>query len=230
MFLENAKSSITLAIDTFDRTSAFRILDECADLVDNVKFNYPLILKEGITLMSEVKYKYKKSIIADFKVADVPVTNNRILSIVRDNGGDAIMVHGFIGTDAILEMQAAAENKIGIILVTELTHPGGLEFTRQHAEDFAKLAVFLNCYGIQAPGTRPEQIKALRKIIGQEKVIVSCGVGAQGGDFIEAIDAGADFAIIGRAIYQSADPRKVVLELIDRKKKYIEEKNKTITA
>lgn len=211
MFLKQPKSHIILALDTPDRQSALEVMNQCHDIVDAVKFNYPLILKEGLSLITEIKAKFQLPIVADFKVADVPTTNNRIATLVKEAGADALMVHGFIGSDGILELKEIAGNQMGIIIVTELTSPGGLEFTRQHAHNFAKLCNFLDCYGIQAPGTRPDQIKALRQIVGSEKVIVSCGIGAQGGQFSEAIHAGATFGIIGRAIYQATNPRHAAM-------------------
>lgn len=211
MFLKLPESHIMLALDTPDREKSFEVLEQTYDLIDAVKFNYPLILKEGLSIITEVKEKYGVKVVADFKVADVPVTNNRIVKIVKEAGVDAIMVHGFIGSDALLEIMDIANNELGIIIVTELTHPGGLEFTRMHSKNFAELCNFVDAYGIQAPGTRPDQIKILREIVGPDKIIVSCGVGAQGGSFEEAINAGADFAIIGRAIYEHPNPREAVI-------------------
>ncbi|WP_144560102.1 orotidine-5'-phosphate decarboxylase [Shouchella miscanthi] len=213
MFLDKPKSHIMLALDTDTKEDAFKVLDDTYDLIDAVKFNYPLVLKEGISIITEIKQKYKIKFVADFKVADVSVTNNRIVEIVKKSGADAIMVHGFIGSDALQEIMEVANNEIGVIIVTELTSPGGLEFTRTFSSQFAELCNFTNAYGIQAPGTRPEQIKKFRNIIGTEKIIVSCGVGAQGGDFVETIRAGADYAIIGRTIYESQNPRQVVINL-----------------
>lgn len=211
MFLKEPSTHIMLALDTPDRETAFRVMEQCHDVIDAVKFNYPLILKEGLSLITEVKAKYQLPIVADFKVADVPVTNNRITRLVKEAGADAIMVHGFIGSDAILEIKEVAGDEVGVIIVTELTHPGGLEFTRKHAEEFAALCDFLDCYGIQAPATRPDQVRNLRQVIGSDKVIVSCGIGAQGGTLQEAVSSGADFGIIGRAIYEADDPRQAAM-------------------
>ncbi|MFP3919086.1 orotidine-5'-phosphate decarboxylase [Lysinibacillus telephonicus] len=213
MFLGKPNSHIILALDTESKAEAIKVLDQTHDLIDVIKFNYPLILKEGLSLISEIKQRYGLKILADFKVADVPVTNNRIVELVKKAGADAIMVHGFIGTDALLEIMNIANNEIGVIIVTELTHPGGLEFTRPYSIDFANICSLIDAYGIQAPGTRPDQINQLRNTIGEKKTIVSCGVGAQGGDFREVLNAGADFAIIGRAIYNAPNPREVVLNL-----------------
>lgn len=208
MWLNHPKSHILLALDTENKEEAYQVMDQCADIVDAVKFNYPLILKEGLAIISDIKNRYQIPVVADFKVADVSVTNNRIAKLVKEAGADALMVHGFIGSDAIMELQEIANNEMGIIVVTELTSPGGLEFTRKFSSEFAQLSSFLECYGIQAPGTRPDQIKKLRDIVGPDQVIVSCGIGAQGGDFRAAIEAGADFGIIGRSIYNAADPRQ----------------------
>lgn len=215
MFLNSPKSHIMLALDTPNRKESFDVLDKTYDLIDAVKFNYPLILREGLAIITDIKEKYEVKVVADFKIADVPVTNNRIVKLVKEAGVDAVMVHGFIGSDALLEIMDIANEEMGVIIVTELTHPGGLEFTRLHSKDFAGLCNFVDAYGIQAPGTRPEQIKKLREIIGPEKIIVSCGIGSQGGDFHDAIEAGADFAIIGRSIYNADNPRSVILNYME---------------
>ena len=47
---------------------------------------------------------------------------------------------------------------------------------------------------------------AIREVIGDLKIL-SPGVGAQGGKASDAISAGADYVIVGRAIYGSEDPR-----------------------
>lgn len=75
----------------------------------------------------------------------------------------------------------------------------------KHAGDFARLAVRAGATGIVAPATRPERVRLLREIMGT-KLILSPGVGVQGGKASEAILAGADAVIVGRAIYESRDP------------------------
>jgi orotidine-5'-phosphate decarboxylase len=43
----------------------------------------------------------------------------------------------------------------------------------------------------------------------------SCGIGAQGPEPGSAINAGADFEIIGRKIYGAKDPRAAIIEIND---------------
>ncbi len=199
------KTGIVLALDVAERDEAFRLLDGVAGMVDVIKFNYPLVLAAGLDIITEVGKRYGKPVLADFKVADVPVTNNRIIRLAAEAGAAGIMVHGFIGIDALRSaLEAAGELKV--FIVTQLTNPGGLEFTARFTEEFAEIAAFLDAAGVQAPGNRPEVVKKVREIVGPELMIVCCGIGAQGGKFGGAIGAGADFEIVGRAIYQSPDP------------------------
>lgn len=122
-FLNPPESRIILALDTPDKQSSHQVMEQCADIVDAIKINYPLVLTEGLGFISELKAKYGLPLIADFKVADAPVTNNRIARMAKDSGVDALMVHGFVGADAIMEIQEVAQGEMGIFVITELTHP-----------------------------------------------------------------------------------------------------------
>src|SRR3989475_11583025 len=86
-----------------------------------------------------------------------------------------------------------------------MSHPGGVEYSAKYAEDLARVAARVNAAGIMAPATRPERVRALRAIIGRKQILAP-GVGAQGGKASEAIAAGADAVIVGRAIYEAANP------------------------
>ncbi len=198
-------TGIMLALDVENRQAAFQLLDRIADDCDVIKFNYPLVLREGLGIVTEVKNRYQKPILADFKVADVPVTNNRILRQCREAGADAVMVHGFIGVDALQSALQAAEG-LKLFLVTQLTNPGGLDFTAAFTDEFAQMARELGLAGVQAPGNRPDVVRHVREIVGPELLIACCGIGAQGGKYGAALAAGADFEIIGRGIYAAPNP------------------------
>ena len=87
-------------------------------------------------------------------------------------------------------------------------------FTAKHAEEMARLGVECGAKGFIAPATRPERIAAIREIIG-DRLILSPGVGAQGGSASSAIKAGADYVIVGRAIYKADDPKAVAKSICE---------------
>ncbi|MEM4161432.1 MAG: orotidine-5'-phosphate decarboxylase, partial [Thermoplasmata archaeon] len=120
-----------------------------------------------------------------------------------------VIVHAFAGRDSMEAVKEIADRFGGdVFVVVEMSHPGGAEFTARHAEEFARMSKEAGARGIIAPATRPGRIEKLRKILGEDMLILSPGVGAQGGDPAEAIRAGADYLIVGRSIYEAAEPGK----------------------
>ncbi len=197
-------SRLVLALDETNGEKALAIAESVADVVDAIKINWPLVLSEGpgmITRLSELS-----DVICDFKVADIPNTVRLIVENAVSRGASAVIVHAFTGDDS-LKAAVEAAGDAEIYAVTEMSHPGGKMFTAKHAEEMARLGVECGVSGFIAPATRPERIAAIRDVIGDLKIL-SPGVGAQGGKASDAIRAGADYAIVGRAIYGSENPRE----------------------
>ena len=196
-------SRLVLALDETDGKKALTIADQVCNIVDAIKINWPLVLSEGpqmITRLSEMT-----DVICDFKVADIPNTVRLIVENAVSRGASAVIVHAFTGDDS-LKAAVEAAGDAEIYAVTEMSHPGGKMFTAKHAEEMAKLGVECGVKGFIAPATRPERIADIRRIIGDLKIL-SPGVGTQGGKASDAIKAGATYAIVGRAIYGSEDPK-----------------------
>ena len=202
-------SRIILAIDETDIQKATYVVSEVCDIVDAIKINWPLILSAGpeiITTLSKKTY-----VICDFKIADIPNTDRLIVEQSVKRGASGVIVHAFTGTDSLKECVNAANGK-DVFVVTEMSHPGGKEFTSQHSEKFASMAVECGASGLIAPATRPERIKKIREVA-KDLLILSPGVGAQGGSATDAIVNGADYIIVGRSIYNSPDPKNVAMGL-----------------
>lgn len=192
---------LVLALDVTDPKRALGIAESVRSHVDAVKVGWPLVLAGTLEVLRNLaKSGY---VLCDFKIADIPNTNRLIVEQAIGAGASGVICHGFAGEDSVRACIEAAHGA-DVFVVTEMSHPGGAEFTAKHAEDLARLAARVNATGIIAPATRPERVKALRAIIGW-KQILSPGVGAQGANASDAIVAGADAVIVGRAIYDAAD-------------------------
>lgn len=208
------KTGIIFAADLPSSEENFHVLDKICEDIDVIKLSGFLAFKEGIQCIRTFKDKYNKPVFADFKIADVPHTNEKIINMVKDQGGSAVMVHGIIGPDGIESCLRAANGELGIIMQIELTNPGGLLFTAPLAADLAKLAAHTDVYGVQAPGNRPDKIAAIRKIVGAQKTIVCCGVGYQGGTYQGVLSAGGNYSIIGRTIYEALCPKESIRRIL----------------
>jgi orotidine-5'-phosphate decarboxylase len=210
------KNRIILALDVKSRADALRVVGASKDYIDAVKVGWPLILAAGPDIIADVAKL--KDVICDLKIADIPSVNTLIVEQAMKRGASAVICHGFVGDDSVKACVEASKGQA--FVVTEMSHPGGKQFTAPVADKLAALAKAAGARGIVAPATRPERIAALKKIIGDLEIITP-GVGAQGGKASDAIKAGADYIIVGRAIYESADPRTAAKALADEVKQSI---------
>ena len=204
------RNRMILALDVTSKADALRVANAARNYVDAIKINWPLILAAGPEIIREVSKL--KDVICDLKIADIPNTNRLIVEQAIARGATAVIAHGFTGEDSLRACVEAAKGQV--FVVTEMSHPGGKQFTAPIADKLAVLAKEAGARGIVAPATRPERIADLRKIIGKMEII-SPGVGAQGGKASDAIKAGADYIIVGRAIYESPDPGSVAKALAE---------------
>ncbi|KQM11594.1 orotidine 5'-phosphate decarboxylase, partial [Methanomassiliicoccales archaeon RumEn M1] len=138
-------SRIVLALDETDERKALRVADEVGDLVDAIKINWPLVLSSGPAMITELAKR--APVICDFKVADIPNTVRLIAEQAFQRGASGLIVHAFTGSDSL---RAAVEAASGgdVFVVTEMSHPGGREFTAQFAERFAAMAVEAGASGV----------------------------------------------------------------------------------
>jgi orotidine-5'-phosphate decarboxylase len=196
-------------LDETDKDKAIAVSQAVGDIVDAIKINYPLVLSCGTDIITDLSRN--AHIICDFKVADIPNTNRLIVEQAFRLGASGVIVHGFVGHDSVEACVKAAEDG-DVFVVTEMSHPGGVEFTQNAADQLVQLALEAGARGIIAPATRPGRLGEIKKSSGN-LLILSPGVGAQGGTAGDAIKAGADYIIVGRSIYQAEDPRAAAEKL-----------------
>lgn len=205
------RNRLFLALDVPDRERARTMAKAVSDQVDGIKVNWPLVLAGGLGIVGDLAAS--GYVLCDFKIADIPNTNRLIVEQAVRSGASGVICHGFAGEDSVRACVDAA-GTADVFVVTEMSHPGGQEYTAKFADDFARLAVRAGATGIIAPATRPERVKILRGIVGP-RLILAPGVGAQGARASDAVAAGADAVIVGRAIYEAKDPAHAARGIAD---------------
>lgn len=204
---------LILALDVFDRDRALKIVKETRGYIDAVKIGLPLVLSEGMGIMHEIKDVVSIPIIADFKMADIPYVSTLVTKISVANGADAVICQGFVGSDSVKACIEEAGDYVDTIVVAEMSHKGGMEYIQKYSEKIAKMAKDLGAAGIVAPATKPARVAKLRTTIGRKMYIISPGVRAQGAKVGDAVRAGANFEIVGRAIYEADNPAEAAREI-----------------
>jgi orotidine-5'-phosphate decarboxylase len=209
------KNKIIVALDVQDIKRAIFILEDVSRYINTVKIGLPLVLSEGIETIMLLKEKLDCNIIADFKVADIPETNEFISDITFKAGADAIIVHGFVGEDSVVScFNIAKKYEKDIFLLTEMSHPGSSNFLDNISEKIAIMGKKLGINNFVAPATKINRLKKIRRILGADSYIISPGVGFQGGDPKETLKY-ADALIIGRSITESKNPKEAVNSIIN---------------
>lgn len=210
------KNNIILALDVLNMEEAITIVDNVSKYINTIKIGYPLVLSQGPESITFIKENFDCQIIADFKVADIPETNEKIANLTFEAGADALIVHGFVGEDSVKAcMDSAKIYQKKIFLLTEMSHPGASMFLQPHAEEIAEMGVKMGITNYVGPSTKLDRLEKIRSIIGKESFLISPGVGAQGGDPKETLKF-ADALIVGRSIYLSEDPEEAVEDILKR--------------
>lgn len=195
------------------------IIDQTWDLVCCYKPNAAFYEAHGtegwealLDVCDYIKFTYPKvPIILDAKRADIDSTNEGYTKAFFENlNVDAVTLHPYLGQQA-LETFLKIKEKMFFILV-KTSNKGSDEFqnlkigkkflfeivAENVANDWNKNK---NC-GVVVGATYPEELKSVRKIIGDIPILIP-GVGAQGGSVEETIKAGRDSRNQGMIINSS---------------------------
>lgn len=136
----------------------------------------------------------------DAKLTDIGSTNEVGLHWISHLGFDAVTFSpfpGFIdGCDKIYEWAGRLDK--GIFALCKMSNPGSGDYQSLPVEGeplyirLARDAYSKGCNGFVVGGTATPELEAVRGVIGEERLILSPGLGPQGGDPAEAFRRGAN--------------------------------------
>ncbi len=157
--------------------------------------------------------------ILDYKLNDIGATVDSALFHIHESGYDAITFNPLLGNiEATVNTAHQYEPQIGLIVLTLTSNPEALLYQTQAVimgrSLFLAIAEDAKRYGadgcvIGATGHVTEgDIRTIRTRVGEDKLLLVPGIGAQEGDAEKAIkSAGRNILInVGRAIIYSKDP------------------------
>ena len=191
------------------------LVDELCGAVDGFKVGLPLVIERGPGVVHRLRSLCPRGLwVADFKLADIGYTMRLVASTVVDYV-DAVIAHAFVGVEgALAELKEMLDGRgRRLVLVVSMSHPGSREVMDKVFEELLGVASRLGAWGVVAPATRPQMVRRAREALGPSVKILSPGVGAQGARPGDALCAGADYEIVGRAITGADDPLAAAVEL-----------------
>ena len=155
----------------------------------------------------------------DVKLHDIPTTVARALTALQPLALKMVNVHA-LGGRAMLEAASSVKGDsrlLAVTILTSLDDPALKELGLPPAQDaVVNLALLAKDSGCDGVVCAPTDIEGVRETCGEDFLIVTPGVRPAGSAMDDqartltprqALDAGADYLVIGRPITRASDPR-----------------------
>jgi orotidine-5'-phosphate decarboxylase len=213
------KDRLIVSLDLPGLEPAEAMIERLSDSVTFYKIGYQLVYAGGLPLAQKLRAAGKKVFI-DVKLHDIGNTVKSGVESLASLGATFVTVHAYPQT-----MQAAVEGRgrsgLQILAVTVLTSYSEADmeaagYKHTIADLVAIRARQARAIGVDGLVCSPEEVTAVRAIVGNEMSLVTPGIrpaGSAVGDQkrimtpSRAIKAGSDYLVVGRPIMDAADPK-----------------------
>lgn len=216
---------LALALNTVSSDVAKRWIMMLQEGVDIIKFGLPLLMREGPSLLGEIK-KLKKEIFLDLKLHDIPSVVEDAVKAAQYLDVDYITLHTTGGfkmlSDAVKAKKSEKPYLLGVTVLSSLSNDElkelGFSERNKLSINLTELAVKAGLDGVVASG---EEVGDIRKEF--PDILIACpGIRLAGGAIEDqkvhltpyyALKLGADILVVGRPITNAKDPKRA-LDLI----------------
>jgi orotidine-5'-phosphate decarboxylase len=217
-----------VALDVATKEKALELVDTLRDTISFFKIGLQLYTAEGPEIVRAVLLTGSK-VWLDLKLHDIPNTVARAVESASNLSVRMLTIHLSGGSEMIRAAVAARPNNmllLGVTVLTSATEQTLREIgTADNVDDqvlrLSKLGVEGGVDGVVAS---PREIKLLRGKFSDKIKIVVPGIRpswSEAGDQKrvmsprEALDAGADYLVIGRPIIAHPKPREAAFKILD---------------
>ena len=205
-----------------------RMAERLAGEVGMLKVGLQLFTAAGPGLVRELADQ-GHGIFLDLKFHDIPNTVGGAVAAACELGVALVDVHALGGRDALLAAARARRGPTRTLAITILTShaPSWLEeagIAGPIETAALRLARLAREAGIDGVVASPREVAAIREACGPGFLIVAPGIRPAGSDSDDqartatprdAIEAGADYVVVGRPITRAADPAAAARRIAD---------------
>ncbi len=223
------KDKLIVALDSQNLEDSRKLTDELGSLISVYKIGLRTFVTDGFNFASFLKNKGKR-IFLDLKLFDIQSTIEETVSKLSNLDIDFLTVHG---DPSIVEAASMGKKNTNmrILAVTFLTNQNrsDLDLSLIKEGDIRKLvleratnAISAGADGLIASPLEAKLLRSLECCVG--KLIVTPGIRTKNTSFgdqkrvatpSEAFNAGADYIVVGRPIWQSKYPKLAVERLLN---------------
>lgn len=225
--LKATDDRLIVALDMPDALSGMAMAKKIGDAVTFYKIGLGMLTGGGLALANELADEHGKRIFLDMKLFDIGATVEAAVRGLSKFGHDFLTVHG---DPHVVRAAAQTKDNMKILAVTFLTSLDRADLDasciktgdiKDLVQERAGLALSNGADGVIASPQEAALIRALPEAYG--KLIVTPGARPTGADLndqkrvmtpAQAIANGADHVVIGRPIWQNADPKAAAKEIL----------------
>lgn len=210
---------IIVALDVSHPDDARKLIKALGDSVGVYKIGLELLFAGGIALAKELADNGQR-VFLDAKLLDIEATVERATAAIAKTGASFLTVHATDRKTLDAAVRGRGDSGLKLLGVTVLTNLDRSDLSQQGIEmpplalvqERARLAQDAGFDGIVASG---KEAAALRERL-RNFLIVTPGIRSKGSDPQDqtrvvtpksAVEAGADYLVIGRPITRAKDPR-----------------------
>jgi orotidine-5'-phosphate decarboxylase len=221
------RDRLIVALDVPKLEEAKALIEALGDDVGVYKIGLELLFSGGFELAQELASR-GRSVFVDAKLLDIEATVERATAAISRMGVAFLTVHALDAKTLDAAVRGRAGTKLKLLGVTVLTNLARDDLKEQGVDrDPQELAIYRAMLaqeagfdGVVASG---QEAAALRQALGPGRLIVTPGVRPQGSDTQDqaravtpgsAIEAGADYLVVGRPITRAADPRAAAQAIV----------------
>jgi len=225
--MTKAADKIIVALDVPTKKEALKLVEKLRDQISFFKIGLQLYTEEGPGIVRTVSATGSK-VWLDLKLHDIPNTVAKAVESASRLGVQMLTIHLSGGSEMVRAATAARIKNmllLGVTVLTSATEETLREIGIQGKIDdqvlrLAKLGVEAGIDGVVAS---PHEIKSLRREFGNKIRIVVPGIRpnwSEPGDQRrtmtpgEALEAGADYLVIGRPIVAHPNPNEAVAKVL----------------
>jgi orotidine-5'-phosphate decarboxylase len=220
-----ARDRLIVAVDLSSRDEILRLVDELRGSAGMFKIGLQAFTANGPDLVREIVAGGEK-VFLDLKIHDIPNTAQHAVTEADNLGASIVTVHAS-GGDAMLRACSNAKALVlGVTILTSLDDAdvAHIGFSGSLIDSAVRLARLSKGAGLRGVVASPREITQIREACGPGFAILTPGIrpaGEAAGDQRrtmtprDAIDAGADYIVVGRPITNAKSRREAALRIVD---------------
>lgn len=237
MINEEIKKRLVLALDVEELDEAKKLVDELSPYIGTFKVGLQLFCGYGLEIVNYIKEK-NADFFLDVKLHDIPNTVEKASYNVIKNGANFFNVHATGGIEmmkaakkgALKAAEKYSRKKPLVLAVTVLTSINQETLSNElsnskNVEDFViQLAKNAKLAGLDGVVASARELKAIKEELGDDFIVLTPGIRpswstkddqARIATPKSAIEDGADFIVLGRAITKAENKIEAIKKIYE---------------